>query len=337
MDQNSFSAPVTLREVAERVGVTQSTASAVLNGTRSGTRVSEKTRIALTEAAAEMGYRPNELARSLTNRKTRQIGFFSHFQYLSAGNGFLSELVGGIQEATSASQNDLVLRSVPHESSSQRIVDSLADRRVDGIVCLAPQDPTLMLQLSQAGVPVVAVVDQSPFVPSITVDDVEGGRLLAHHLAERGVRTVIYRDWYAPPTSGQNRRIGFEAAALDLGLEVIEGRRLHEQDLGEPLPEEIDVINRHDRVAIACWSDDGAYATCNALAALGYEIPGQVLVTGYNGVPLHFPPKWDITTIEAPWRRVGEVAVEALLARIAGNTALPHLTLPVTLRVGGTT
>ena len=337
MDQNSFTAPVTLREVAERVGVTQSTASAVLNGTRSGTRVSEKTRIALTEAAAAMGYRPNELARSLTSRRTRLVGFFAHFQYLSAENGFLSELVGGIQEATSASQNDLVLRSVPDESSSQRIVDSLADRRVDGIVCLAPQDPTLVQQLGQAGVPVVAVVDQSPFVPSITVDDKEGGRLLAHHLASRGVQAVIYRDWFAPPISGQNRRFGFESAARDLGIRVFEGRRLREHDLAEPLPEEIDIINRHGRVAIACWSDDGAYATCNALAALGYQIPDQVLVTGYNGVPVHFTPRWDLTTVTAPWRRVGEVAVEALLARIAGNTTLPHLTLPVTLRVGGTT
>jgi LacI family transcriptional regulator len=174
-------------------------------------------------------------------------------------------------------------------------------------------------------------------VPSITVDDKEGGRLLAHHLAERGLQTVIYRDWYTPPTSGHNRRIGFEAAARDLGIEVIEGRRLHQHDLGEPLPEELAVIERHGRVAIACWSDDGAYATCNAFSAVGYKIPDQILVTGYNGVPLHFTPRWDLTTVVAPWRRVGEVAVEALLARIAGNATPPHLTLPVVLRVGGTT
>ena len=60
--------PVTLRDVAERVGVAQATASAVLNGTRSGTRVSDKTRKELLAVAEQMGYRPNELARSLAKR-----------------------------------------------------------------------------------------------------------------------------------------------------------------------------------------------------------------------------------------------------------------------------
>ncbi len=72
----------TLRDVAERVGVGPATASVVLNGSRSGTKVSEKTREAILQAARELNYRPNALARSLRTRRTGIVGYFSGYSFI---------------------------------------------------------------------------------------------------------------------------------------------------------------------------------------------------------------------------------------------------------------
>jgi DNA-binding LacI/PurR family transcriptional regulator len=328
--------PVTLRDVAEKVGVAQATASAVLNGTRSGTRVSEKTRLQLLEAAEQMGYRPNELARSLAKRRTRLIGFFSHFEYLSAQNEFLSDLVGGIHEASAEAEYDLVLRTVPQDSSADRIIANLADRRVDGIICLAPSDPNLLKRLAREYVPVVSVVDRSDDAPSITVDDELGGRLIARHLAEKGIRRAIYRDWHTSPNSGIDRRRGFTEEADLLGITVMTGKVMdvrHDGTLTDPERAWID----QERTAIVCWSDDAASVTCDALADAGYDIPGQVAVTGYNGIGTRRTRRWDLTTVVAPWRVVGQQSVATLLDFLDSPIAPANRILPVGFHVGATT
>ena len=328
--------PVTLRDVAERVGVAQATASAVLNGTRSGTRVSDKTRKELLAVAEQMGYRPNELARSLAKRRTRLIGFFSHFEYLSAQNEFLSDLLGGIHEASAENEYDLVLRTVPQDSSADRIIANLADRRVDGIICLAPSDPGLLSRLAREYVPVVSVVDRSEAAPSITVDDEWGGRLIAWHLAEKGIRHAIYRDWHAAPNSGIDRRRGFFDEAERQGIEVRAGKVMDDRHEASLNADERDLITRH-RTAVVCWSDDAASVTCDALADAGYDIPGQVAVTGYNGIVLRRAQRWDLTTVVAPWRSVGHQSVATLLDFLDSPTAPASRILPVGFRAGATT
>jgi LacI family transcriptional regulator len=328
--------PVTLRDVAQKVGVAQATASAVLNGTRSGTRVSEKTRKELLAVAEQMGYRPNELARSLAKRRTRLLGFFSHFEYLSAQNEFLSDLVGGIHEATAEAEYDLVLRTVPQDSSADRIIANLADRRVDGIICLAPSDPDLLKRLAREFVPVVSVVDQSDDAPSITVDDEWGGRLIARHLAEQGIGHAIYRGWHESPSSAINRRRGFLEEAAQLGLTVQVGRVMDYRHQASLTSDEKDWIERH-RTAVVCWSDDSASVTCDALADAGYDIPGQVAVTGYNGIVTSRSRRWDLTTVRAPWRGVGQQAVATLLNFLDSPTVPSSTVLPVGLHVGATT
>jgi len=336
MNEGIKTGPATLRDVAEKVGVAQATASAVLNGTRSGTRVSAKTRDELLVVARQMGYRPNELARSLAKRRTRLIGFFAHFEYLSAQNDFLADLVGGIHEATAEADFDLVLRTVPQDSSGDRIIASLADRRVDGIICLAPSDPELLQRLTQEYVPVVSAVDRSDDAPSVTVDDELGGRLVARHLAEKGIRHAIYRDWHLVPVSGVDRRRGFADEACALGIEVREGKTMDIRLEAGLTADERQWIEEN-RTAMVCWSDDTASVTCDALADAGYDIPGQVLVTGYNGIVTRRTYRWDLSTVVAPWRRVGQQSVATLLDFLDSSIAPGSRILPVQFRSGATT
>lgn len=321
---------VTLRDVAREVGVTESTASMVLNGARTGTRVSPATRERLQAAAGRMGYRPNELARSLSHSRTRMLGFFSHFETISSRNLFLSELVGGVQDAASEAGYDLVLYTAPYGRPADDVIAHLADRRVDGLLFLAPSSPELLPSIARAGLPVVGLVDLVPGVPCITVDDDRGGRLVARHLHAQGHRSAIYRGWHQEPASGAVRRRGFQAEAAVLGITVHEGRALDSTFQGALLPHEIALVENGVR-AFVCWGDPTASATCDALAARGLRIPEDVAVTGFNGLPTETSPRWDLTTIRADWRGVGALGVEKLLTLLSDTptAAREGVTVPV--------
>lgn len=336
-EANGFRKPPTLRDVAERVGVTLGTASAVLNGSKSGTRVSPSTRERLVQAAAELGYRPNEVARSLARRRSKLIGFCSIFEFVSPQNAFLSELLGGVQEATSDRNEDLVLRNIPMGASPQRVVDSLADRRVDGLVILAPANPELYSLLQTAHLPVVALVDAYPGVASVVVDDYRGGELMADHLFERGHRHVIYRGWRYGPLSAKRRESGFRTRARSLGMHVSDGRVLDTTYETALLPAEIDLIEgRSPATAIAVWGDDLAALTCESVTDRGYRIPSDLAIIGFNGVPTRVPQRWDLTTIVAPWREVGRQSVD-LVNQLMTGEAPTTIQLPVSFRQGATT
>jgi DNA-binding LacI/PurR family transcriptional regulator len=329
----------TLRDVARVVGVSEAAASAVLNGTRSGTRVSEQTRVALMAAAKELGYRPNEVARSLVRRRTRLIGLFAHFEYLSARNGFLSELIGGIQEATSENEHDMVLHTVPLESTTEHVLTALSSRRVDGLIYYSPDDNALIPDLANIGLPVVTVVDRSDRVPSVVADDVTGGQMIATRLAERGHRRVLYRDWYRQPVSAVERRRAFTQRAQELGIEVVDGKLMDRRQDASLTEAELGQLQRVRKpaTAIVCWEDIAASNTCDALVKMGFRVPQDVAVTGFNGISLDVSLRWSLTTVAAPWRQVGARAVERILGLLDKQDVPPVDVLPVRLVQGETT
>src|SRR4051812_370200 len=103
--------PATLRQIADRVGVGPSAVAVVLNGARSGTKVSEKTRTAIQEAAKEMNYRPNVLARSLRRRRTGIVGFYSGYEFIDPRNQYIAEVMSGLQEGCGIHGLNLLLHT----------------------------------------------------------------------------------------------------------------------------------------------------------------------------------------------------------------------------------
>ena len=325
----------TLRDVADRVGVSINTASFVLNGSRSGTRVSVATREALESAARDLGYRPNEVARALRRQRTRLLGFFSQFEALSAHNGFLAEMIGGAQRACADLQHDLVLHSIPFGGGTDDLVEALSDRRIDGLILFAPGNDLLADALVESRLPAISVAEPLGEMRSVVVDDEEGGRLQARHLAEGGHRRIVYRGWYAPLPSAVARERGFRDEAARLGMTVVGGRTMapgHEGGLTA-----IERAALPNVTAFACWTDDAARWTCDVLAAEGFRVPEDVAVVGYNGIPLPCEPRWRLTTVHAPWREVGETAVRRLLRVVDGQEAPTLERLPVHLVPGSTT
>jgi DNA-binding LacI/PurR family transcriptional regulator len=310
------------------VGVSVNTVSFVLNGSRSGTRVSEAKRLAIQEAAIKLGYRRNNLATSFRLQRTDILGLFIDFDFLSPMNPFLSELVGGLQQACAEAGKDLLLHTHRTTASEDHLLSILADNRVDGLFFFAPERPELARLLAECSVPVVALVDRIPNLPSCSVDDYLGGQLQADFLYRKGHQKVMYRRHFNFPTSARERYEGFRERAESHGIEIIDGD--HFTSHVEASFSKIDTERLREGVtAIVVWEDTSAHLTADALSNLGYIVPNDILVIGYNGLSHALPKRWSIPTVRAPWRQVSAAAVKTLLNLIDGDPGFTNTRLPV--------
>lgn len=336
----------TLKEISERVGVGTSTASVVLNGTKSGTRVSAATREAIMEVARELNYRPNVLARSLRRQRTGIVGFFSGYDRIDPRNLYVADLMHGIQSGCARQGLDLLLYTPDAGHNAEEIVANLVDGRLDGLIMTALPGHPITKLIGQERLPVVAITDRVPGVVSVVADSDAAGRLQANHLYERGHRRVLYLPADYPFPSALEREASFLEEAGHLGLEVEVGPPV----AGHVAREKVDagLARRDERsleallsdgppTAVQCWDDNAAYRIAARLAALGIRIPADVAVVGYNGNLPSPELRWNLTTVRAPWQAMGEAAVAGLRARIEGLDYSQTTILPVELVVGSTT
>lgn len=329
----------TLEDVARLAGVSKMAASVVLNGAKSGTRVSMATRDRIMSAAAELDYRVNPIARSLRTKQTDIIGFYSGNHSLEDRSPYLSEILLGIRAATDEFDKDLLMFGVFDGKSESEVFRALSDGRVDGLVIhAAPDDPVVKL-LAGSNFPVVAHTDALGTIPSVVVDDEEGGRIQARVLHEKGHRRVLVRTSKHPFISVKRRTFAFLAEAERLGMETVTGKRTtHGADHALDA-EELDLfaLNRPNRfTAIAAWDDGCAYVQIPQLLAAGFRIPDDVAIVGYNGVDPIYPLAWDVTSIDCRWELVARTAVKTLLDRVQGKEVPMETRLPVQLRKGAT-
>ncbi|MBN9502696.1 MAG: LacI family DNA-binding transcriptional regulator [Armatimonadetes bacterium] len=329
----------TLEDVARMAGVSKMAASVVLNGARSGTRVSDATRARINAAAVELDYRVNPIARSLRTKQTDIIGFYSGNHSLEDRSPYLSEILLGIRSATDESDKDLLMFGVFDGKSEAEVFRALSDGRVDGLVIhAAPDDPVVKL-LAGSKFPVVAHTDALGTIPSVVIDDEEGGRMQARLLHEFGHRRVLVRTSKHPFISVKRRTMAFLTEAENLGIETKVGRKTtHGQDHALDADElALFSKSRSDRYsAIACWDDGCAYVQIPQLIESGLKVPDDVAIVGYNGVDPYYPLAWDVTSIDCQWDQVARTAVKVLLDRIQGKEVPLETRLPVRLRRGGT-
>ncbi len=339
--------PATLKEIATRAGVGTAAASVVLNGARSTSRVSEANRQAILRAADELNYRPNGLARSLRSRRTGIVGYFSGYECIDPRNGYIAEVLSGLQSACVGFGLDLLLYTPHADLTPEKVVDSLADGRLDGLIVTARPDHPIVPMLAEAHLPVVAIADPLLGIPSIVADSREGGRLQARHLWSAGHRRVLYLPADYPFPSVLDRQEGFLDEAAALGMEVGVGGAIHghHPELrsveGKPMllsGEDFARLRGENRAtAIVAWDDALAHCVVTQLVREGLNVPADVAVVGYNGCPSATELRWDLTTVRAPFRDMAALAVGTLHRLIAGESVPDLQTLPVTLIPGATT
>ena len=305
--------PPTIRTVAARAGVSKSLVSLVL---QNSPRVSEPKRQAVLKAVAELGYRPDPVARSLAERRTRTIGVVID----DLSNPWYVELLDGLRPVL----HEHGLRPLLADGHTEPdAVQALSDLRVDGLVLVGT--PTLsaidQVEALAGQIPTVVAGTREPRLSAVDVvanDDYRGARLATAHLLELGHRRIAHI--VGEGEVGRLRRAGFEATIADAGSEPqcvagdwteATGRRVATELLrssGRP-------------TAIFAANDLSAVGVLAAADELHLRVPEELSVVGYDNNVFARLHRLSLTTIDAHIAEVGQVAGRTLIARIDGDTS----------------
>lgn len=321
-------APPSLKDVAERSGVSSMTVSRVVTGRGD---VSEATRRRVEAAIAELGYRPHYGARSLRTGRTQTLRLilYKHTERLLA-NPFLDDVVAGTVD-TAARIGYAVLIEVARIEDPNGMPPGYADRQVDGAILLDSHvDLPLGPVLRASGVPSVVVAnrDLDPDLGLGWIDaDFQGGaELLMQHLLDLGHRRIVHIADNPTLRSSIGRRAGYEAALRASGIEplatdVVQAgqMRSHGYAATQWLLE-----NTAPFTAVFAVNDLTAFGAIDCLRDRGLRVPEDVSVTGYDDIDMAQYATPSLTTARLPWYEMSAAAVEMVIGAIEGTGAFPQ-------------
>jgi DNA-binding LacI/PurR family transcriptional regulator len=319
----------TLDDVARRAGVSRVTASRVLNGTYQN-KVSESTRQRVREAVAELNYITNVPARALRSKRTMQFGLLIPDLAFS----FMPEVVQGLQDV--ASQMDygcLIYLTHNQPQLEEHTLGTLIGRRVDGLIWMPTAQPTERTRTLQGTLPTVTILmsTEGLSVPSVLIDQEEGGYVAAKHLLELGHRHISYM--YVDHRHWRQRKVGYQRALAEYG--IVDDPSCYTQvpnlDWQESLLVARNLLNAPNRpTAIIAASDVVALAVLRAARELDLNVPQDLSVVGFGNSSFSHQIELPLTTVDHPKRIVGQVAMRSLAELLSGNS-IENSVLPVTL------
>lgn len=324
---------VTSHDVARVTGVSQATVSRILSNSPKH-RFTEETRRRVWEEAERLGYRPNAVGRSLRERRTRVIGFYTWYGNLDARNPFLAEIIGGLQRGACNVGYSILLKNFPEGTPVNDIFGELTSGQVDGLVVHTRVDDPLVDKLAESSLPVVAVTDRVVNLPSVVVDDQSGIQQAINHLVEHGHQRIafLYPTMYL--ASAQARRDAYEEEMMRRGWEVQSFAIQYEQV--DPVVEAWQQM-ADPPTAICCWNDLVALNLLHTCQRRGIRVPEELAIVGFDGLLDIRLLERPITTIEAHWPDVAQRALQLVLERGNEVEIPPVSVFPVSLRIGETT
>lgn len=310
---------VTSRDVAEAAGVS---ISAVSRTFTEGASVSARTRERVIEAANALGYRPNQLARSLMTGRTALIGLVSnHF----ANPAFMEVFDLFTRELQTRGLRPL-LANLGEDDDGTAALDMLRQYSVDAVLIATSAPPEGFAASCRAsGLPVLHVfgrAGRSSPVPVATVDNVAGGRLVAEAMRASGCRRLAFLGGSAHDASTIDRGKGFaEMAGKMLRQTIHAGNYSHEH--GRLAMHTL--LDRDDAIdGVFCADDVLALGAIDACRERGVGVPGDVSIVGFDDMPLAAWASYSLTTVRQPIRKMVLHAIERIVGWMEDPAAVPR-------------
>lgn len=320
---------ITIRDVAKKANVSVATVSRVINNKG---YVYEETRNTVLQIIDELGFEPNQLARSLTNHRSKMIGVIVPH----VGTTFYGQLIEGIEQAALSYGYKTMLCNT--QDDADRELDYLKvfeQYNVEGVIVAS--NFKNKERLNSLNIPLISVdhlINEE--IPSVSSNNENGGKLAAERLLAGGAKNFLLLRGPSFLITSQERTKGF--------LEVLENHDvtydIHDFDLVEPDAEFIyQYIKNNPQIdGIFAMSDTLALIALGCLQKLGRNVPGEVQLIGYDDAPFS---KWTtpaITTISQAIKYMGSDTVNTLIKLINNEQlASMHHLIDVNLKDRETT
>jgi LacI family sucrose operon transcriptional repressor len=322
-----------ISDVAKRAGVSPTTVSRVLNNRG---YISEETRENVHRAMNELNYFPNDVARSLFNKRSNLIGIILP----TTSNPFFGELTFHIENiCASLGYKVLLCNSLNRIDKEEKYLEMLMRNQVDGIIVGTHNRG--IINYHKQNLAVVAIDRHlSETIPVVSSDNYEGGKMATELLISKGCQSIIHINGQKElETPAMLRRKAYEDVMVKNGRAPITYE----------IPEVFDRQSQQrviSQIFAECQDVDGVFASNDLFAASfiaeakkrGLAVPGQVKVVGYDGTETSQILLPELTTIQQPIADIAKKAVEILVKEIEGHfTEIPLETrLPVKLLEGTT-
>jgi LacI family transcriptional regulator len=314
-------AVVTLKVVAQHVGLTPGTVSAVLNNAPSSRSIPQKTKNRIHAAAKELDYRPNFFARTLRSKRTYTIGVIAE----EIGDSYGSLIISGIEEYLR--QKDYFFLTVVHRHNPEllkRYSQLLLQRGVEGFI-------TVDLQLTEALLlPTVAVPGHKilPGVTNLVLDHHHAARVALTHLQTLGHKDIAFLKGQPFSSDSEDRWRAICEVAKDLKIEIRPELTLQIDIadstplLGYPFGKKL-LERKVPFTALFAYNDISALGAIRAFQEAGLRVPQDISVIGFDDIQSAAYSTPSLTTVRQPLAHMGRLAAETLLARIEGAKEYP--------------
>ncbi|PJM73666.1 LacI family transcriptional regulator [Bifidobacterium primatium] len=323
----------TMKEIAERTGVSISTVSLVLNKRDAG-RVKPQVAAKVRETATQLGYRPNPLARSLRTSKTSILGFVSDE---IATTPYAGRLILGAQDAARALGYMILTVNTNGETDlEEHEISTLKQYGVDGFIYARMFNQRTTVPESLLSLPTVLLdgTDDTGRVPSIIPDEEAIGYEATRHLLDAGCRNIAYvgaSDRAYAADSG--RRAGYRRALREAGLETDAGLEVG-TTFNQPALDVVgDLFDARHPDGFFCFNDARAWYVYESAARRGLTVGRDISVVGVDNHRIFaetLAPR--LTTMDLPHYEMGYWATLKLVSLIERRTPridLPHTTSPL--------
>jgi LacI family transcriptional regulator len=308
---------VNIRELARRSGVSTATVSRALNDRA---EVSEATRAKIRALASELGYAPNEPARTLVRRRSDTIGLIWDSGQEARGlhNPYLLGLLSAVRTALSEADYHLMLLNTPGaEEQDTALLQAVRRHNLEGVIVLTtPPDDRCLRLLAGSTVPCAGIdtAFTGPRTVRVSSDNAAGAELAVQHLYEQGHRRIatVTGPLHLPPAA--ERLAGYLRACTRLGL-AVPPEYVTEGDFflasGQSAGKRL--LALADRpTAIFAAGDQMAIGAMHAAADAGLSVPGDLAVVGFDDIDAASLVRPALSTVAQDQRGLGEAAVASL-------------------------
>ena len=327
----------TIKEVAKKAGVSVATVSRVMDNQDI---VREEKKNKVLQAIADLNYVPNPAARTLGKRQVYKVAVIVP----NIMNYALADIIKGISFTLYDRNVDMLLFNSNEDPEIEwKSFQGLSDKLVEGVIFIAQCGPQLDFTHLAKRMPIVLIerAEKTNQVDRFEIDNEDAMEQIVHHLYELGHRKIAYITGEAKSYNSQVITRAFRKALEKYGLPYVEDWSINTAFTmkgGKAGLEKL-IQRKGDYTAIVCSSNLIAIGVVNTAIKMGYRIPQDFSISGYDSFPDIDVLTPSITTIEYPAYEMGTQAAQAILEKLETEEAVSprQKIIKVRLRIGETT